>query len=114
MAVEISGEQPLAGGDAFRLIHPVEAEAAPRLLRTFDDKGRALGREAVGVRPDPAVLGLLEREGESVEHFRRAKPHELVPSNVDIDAEGIGPRIAEARISAVRRYHEVVVAPLRI
>src|SRR5437763_16449056 len=63
MAVEIFGEQLLARGDRFVLAHPVEAEAAPGLLRTFDDEGRAIGREAVGVGPDPAVLGLLEREG---------------------------------------------------
>ena len=114
VAVEIFGEQLLARGDGFGLVHPVEAERAPGLFRTFDDEGRAVGREAVGVRPDPAVLGLLEREGEGVEHFRRAEPHELVGADVDVDSERVGVRIAEARVGAVRGDDEIVVAPLRI
>ena len=67
VAVEIFGEQFFAGGDGLGLVHAVEAEAAPGLFRTFDDEGRAVGREAVGVGPDPAVLGLFEGEGEGVE-----------------------------------------------
>ena len=90
MAVEIFGEEFLAQGDRFRLVHPVEAEAAPRLLRTFDDEGRAVGREAVGVGPDPAVLGLLEGEGEGVEHLGRAEPDELVGADLDVDPECVG------------------------
>src|SRR5205814_1715268 len=60
VAVEIFGEQLFARRDRFGLVHSVEAERGPGLLRTFDDEGRAVGREAVGVRPDPAVLGFLE------------------------------------------------------
>src|SRR5205823_6049786 len=63
VAVEIFGEQTLAHRDRFGLRHRFETKGAPRLFRTFDDEGRAVGREAVGVRPDPAVLTLLEREG---------------------------------------------------
>ena len=114
MAVEIFGEQLLARGDALVLVHPVEAEAAPGLLRTFDDEGRAVGREAIGVRPDPAVLGLLEGEGEGVEHLRRAEPDELVGAHVDVDPERVGIGVAEARVGAVRGDDQVVVAPLRI
>src|SRR4051812_17876045 len=67
MAVEIFAEQRLAHRDALILAHPVEAEAPPGLFGTFDDEGRAFGGEAVGVRPDPAVLGLLECKREGVE-----------------------------------------------
>ena len=114
VAVEIFGEQLFAQRDRFGLVHPVEAERAPGVLRTFDDEGRAIGREAVGVRPDPAVLGLLEREGEGVEHFGRAEPHELVGADVDVDSERVGVSVAEARVDAVRGDDEIVVAPLRI
>ena len=82
--------------------------------RTFDDEGRAVGREAIGVRPDPAVLGLLEREGEGVEDLRRAEPDELVGANVDVDSECLRRRVAEARVGAVRGDDEIVVAPLGI
>ena len=88
MAVEIFGEEFLAGGDRLVLAHPVEAEAAPGVLGTFDDESRAVGREAVSVRPDPAVLGLFEREGEGVEDLRRAEPDELVGADIDIHSEG--------------------------
>ena len=111
MAVEIFGEELLAGGDALVLRHPVEAEAAPRFLRAFDDEGRAVRREAIGVRPDPAVLGLLEREGEGVEHLRGAEPHELVGADVDVHSESLGRRVAEAGVCTVRRNDQIVVAP---
>src|SRR5690349_4949578 len=101
MAVEIFGEERLARGDALVLAHAVEAETRPGLLRTFDDEGRAVRCEAVGVRPDPAVLRILEGEGEGVEDLARAEPHELVLADVDIDAERFRRRIAEARVRTV-------------
>ncbi len=115
MAVEIFGEQLLARGDACAWSIVSKPKLAPGLFRTFDDEGRAVGREAVGVRPDPAVLGLLEREGEGVEHLAD------VPSQTNLfartststpNASGLG--VAEARVGAVRGDDEVVVAPLRI
>jgi hypothetical protein len=115
MAVEIFGENPLAGGDAFVLRHPVEAEVAPDLFRAFDDEGRAVGREAIGVSPDPAVLGFLEGESEGVEHLGRAEPDELVGANLDIDLELLARmRVAEARIGAVGGDHQIIVAPARV
>ena len=58
------------------------------------------------------MLGLLEREGEGVEHLARAKPHELIRADVDIHAECLRVRVAEARVGAVGCDDEVVVAPL--
>src|SRR5690348_10570882 len=101
MAVEIFGEELLARGDALVLAHPVEAELAAGLLRTYDDEGRAVRREAVGVRPDPAVFGFLERERKSVEDLRRAEPDEFVPPDVDIDSECPRRCIPEARVCAI-------------
>ncbi len=44
----------------------------------LDDERRGVGVELVGVRPDPAVFGLLEDEGEGVvELLVRAEPDEL-------------------------------------
>ena len=114
VAVEIFGEKLLAGSDRLGLLHRVEAEVAPRIFRTFDDEGRAVRREPVGMCPDPAVLGLLEREGEGVEDLGRAEPDEFVRANVDVDSERLGVGIAEAGIDAVRRDDEVVIAPPRI
>ena len=94
--------------------HSVEAEAPPRLFGAFDDEGRTVRSETVGMGPDPAMLGLLERERECVEHPRRAKPHELVPSNIDIDAERLGLGLAEPRVGAVRRNDKVVSAPFDV
>src|SRR5437588_7765066 len=114
VAIEIPSKQLLAGRDRFLLAHAVETKAAPRLFRTFDDESRAVGREAVGVRPDPPVLGLLKREGEGVEHLRRAEPHELVRPDVDVDPERVRISVTEARIDAVRGDNEVVAAPLGV
>ena len=114
VTVEIFGEQLLAGGDRLGLLHPVEAEIVPRLFRTLDDEGRAVRGEAIGMRPDPAMLGLLEREGEGVEDLVRAEPDELVRAHVDVDAERIFIRVAEARVDAVRGDDKIVLAPLRV
>src|SRR5439155_13070671 len=114
VAVEIFGEDLLADGARFGLVHAIEAEGAPRFFRTFDDEGRAVGREAVGVRPDPAMLGLLEGEGEGVEHFRRAEPDETVVADVDVDPERVRLCIAEARVDAVAGDDQIVVAPLGV
>src|SRR5690348_858614 len=111
VAAEISGEELFANSDAFFLTHPVKAEAQPGVFRTLDDESRAVRREAVGVRPDPAVLGFLEREGEGVEDLARAEPDELVGADVDVDTESLRLGVAEARVDPVRRDHEVVAAP---
>ncbi len=64
--------------------------------------------------PDPAVLGLFESEGEGVEHLRSAEPHEAVGTDIDIDPEGLGLGIAEARIDAVGRNHQIKIVPARV
>ena len=52
--------------------------------RAFDDESRGVGIELVGVRPDPAVLGLFEDESEGVVEFLiGAEPDEFVLAHVD-------------------------------
>src|SRR4051794_17269461 len=114
MAIEIAREQLLAGRYAFVLGHPIEAEPSPRIFGTFDDEGRTIGSEAIAVRPDPAVLRVLEGKGEGVKHLRRSQPDELVRAHVDVDTECVSAGVPEARVGAVRRDDEIIVAPLWI
>ena len=84
MTAEIFGEYPLAGPAILVLAHRAEAEFLPGLVRTFDDEGRGIGIELIGVRPDPAVFGLFEDEGEGVVEFLvGAEPDEFVLALLD-------------------------------
>ena len=89
----------------------VEAKRAPRRGGAFDDEGRAIVGEAIGMRPDPARLGLLERKGEGLEQLRRAKPDEAIGALVDIDPERCGAGIAHAAVGAVGGDDQI---PLRV
>ena len=68
-------------------IELIEAGGAPVRLGGFDDEGRCVVIEAIGVRLEPAVLGLDEDESERLEHPMRAEPDELVASDVDLRLE---------------------------
>src|SRR5579872_6260419 len=114
MAIEIFGKESLAFCDALIFTHSIEAQVPPAFLGTFDDEGRAIGREPVGVRPDPAMLRLLEREGKSLERLGCTEPHELVAADVEIDSERLTIDIAKARVDPVRGDDEVEFAPFRI
>ena len=91
MAAEVPGEDLLAGGDRLVLAHAVEAEARARSPREHSTMKVAVsGIELVGVRPDPAVLGLLEDEGEGVvELLVRAEPDVLAGAHVDVGLEHV-------------------------
>ena len=112
MAVQIFGEDPLAQGDRLGLVHPVEAEPGPGLRVHLDDEGREIVVEAIGVRPDPARLGLLEGEGEGLEHLVRAEPEEFVPADLDVDAEMRLVAVADAAVGAVGGDDEIVAGPV--
>ena len=65
--------------------------------------------ELVGVRPHPAVLGLLEDEGEGVvELLPGAEPDELALAHVDVGLEDLGEGRARARVQPVGADHQVV------
>src|SRR5690625_4140640 len=82
MAVQIAGEDPLAQGNTLARAHLAKAQRVPRGFLAFDNEGGSVAVETVGVRPDPAVLGLLEDEGESLEQLVRAQPDEFVLAGV--------------------------------
>ena len=109
LAIEIPLEEHLAGGDAVLLAHLVEAETLPGRRIALDDEGRGVGIEAVGVRPDPAVLGLLEDEGEGVEDLARAEPDVLVRAQLEARPEGGGVLVPDPAVDAVRRDDQVGV-----
>ena len=110
MAAQLGRENPLADCDGLLLAHRAEAVIGPGLLAAFDDEGRGVGVELVGVRPDPAELGLLENEGEGVVEFLvRAEPDELAFAGIDVRLEMLGIGRAGARIQAVRRHDQIVL-----
>ena len=112
VAVEIFGKNPLARGDRIGLAQRVEGEPSPGRVRAFDDEGRAVGREFIGVGPDPSGLGLLERESEGVERLGRAEPGEAVGAGFGIDPEMLGIMVAKAAVDAVGADDEVVFGPM--
>ena len=109
VTAEMFFENTLADRDRFLLRHGPEAEFFPGGLAAFDDEGRGIRIELVGVRPDPAMLGLLEDEGEGVVEFLvRAEPHELAFARIDVGLEHIGESRAGPRIQAVGGDDQIV------
>ena len=90
MAIEMVGEQLLAEPDALVRVHLAEPGGLPGLVGGFDDEGRGVRVELVGVNLEPAPLGLLEDEGEGVQQLLGAEPDELVGPDLDIRLEVIG------------------------
>src|SRR5436190_10718190 len=111
MPAEMLREDPFARRERLRLVHRIEAEAAPGGLRAFHDEGRGVGLELVGVRPDPAVFGFLEDERERViESLSRPEPDVLAGPHVDIRLEDVSERAAALRVRTVGEDHEIVPA----
>ena len=112
VAVEVFGEQVLAEGDRFLGAHPAEAGLEPHVLRGFDDEGRGVAVELVGVRLEPAVVGLLEGEGEGVEQLARSKPDEPALADLDVGLEGSGVFVADEAVDAVGGDDQIGVESL--
>ncbi len=113
VAVEMGGEDFLAGGDGLFGVHFVEAGLAPGFFRAFDDEGRGVGIELIGVRPDPAVLGLFEDEREGlVELLAGAEPDVFAGAHVDVGLEHVGIGRAHARVHPVGADDQVVALQL--
>ena len=109
VAAEIFPEDRLADPDALLLRHPAEAPGGPGLLGAFDDEGRGVLVELVGVRPHPAPGCLLEQECEGVvELLARAEPDELAGAHVDLGPEDTGEGGARLRVDPVGRHDEIV------
>src|ERR1700688_3488876 len=83
MAPEIFGKDPFAGPGGLVLAHCAEAKFLPRRFGALDNERRRIGVELIGVRPAPAVRGLLEDEGKGVvELLMRAEPNELILAGI--------------------------------
>ena len=109
VTVEIFCEQLLAERDQFLAAHLVDAGLEPDVLRRLDDEGRGGVVEFVGVRLEPAVVGLLEREGEGVEHLVRPEPDEAAFADLDVGLERGGVFVADKAVDAVGGDDEVGV-----
>ncbi len=72
------------------VVELVEAVRAPGLLAGLDDHRREIAAELVGVDLEPAMLGLLEGEGECREGLLRAEPDETALAHVDVRLEDLG------------------------
>ena len=85
MTIEIFGKDGLAGGDGLFLAHLAKAISRPGFLRTFYNEGRRFIIELIGVRPNPALIGFLENEGEGiVEFLMRPQPDKFAFAGVNI------------------------------
>src|SRR6266851_986538 len=102
MAVQVRRKDALARRGRFLLAHRVEAGPAPGGLRALDNERRRVGVELVGMRPDPAVLRLLEDEGEGVlKPLLRTEPDVFAGPYIDIRLEHVSQGAANPRIRAV-------------
>src|SRR5882724_10072223 len=111
VAAELAREDPFASSDRLLLAHGAEAVFPPGLFAALDDERGRVGIELVGVRPEPAAVGLLEDEGEGVVEFLvRAEPDEPALAGIDVRLEMLCMGGARARIRSIRR-HDQVVAP---
>src|SRR5262249_59594401 len=94
---EISRKNFFASRNRLFDVHAIEAGASPSLLRAFDNEGRRVGIELIGVHPNPAVLGLLENEGECiVEFLMRSKPDVFAGPDIDVRFECVCVGCADA------------------
>src|SRR5262249_4508700 len=99
---QIFGEYALASPARLLLAHALEAELPPGCLRTFDDEGRSIRVELVGMGPDPAMFGFFEDESEGVVEFLLgAKPNEFVLAQLDRRLKGVGEFVACPGIQAI-------------
>src|SRR6266849_430381 len=110
MPAELGGEQPLAEIDGFILAGAVEASILPSGFGGFDDEGRMLLIEAVGVHPPKPVLGFPKQEGEGIEMPRRAEPDEFIRAPIELRPELGSMQFANSAVDAVRAEDEVGIA----
>ena len=109
LAAQVLAEQLLAKLDRLLRGVAIEAVRLPGLLARFDDDGRQIGAELIGVNLKPAVLGVLEGEGEGGKLLFRAEPDEAAFAHVDVRLEGIGVSAALNAVDAVGRNDQIGV-----
>jgi len=113
-AIEMLLEQLFAERDRRVLIRLVQTVRKPDMLRTLDDEGRGVVVELVDVSLEPAVLGLLENEVESVEELVRTQPDEAIRAGDDIGLEHFRVTVADPRIDPVRSNDQIGIGVLEV
>ena len=104
------GKDRLAGPAGLFLAHCAKAPGREGLGLALDDEGGGILVELVGMRPDPAVLGLDENELERIKQLVSPQPDELVRAHVDIDLEGLLARGADAAVEPVAGDDQIELA----
>src|SRR3546814_14346393 len=97
MATQPGREQLLAIGYAIFLAHGVQPGGLPGFVQSLDDESGHTRLELIGVRLEPAMLGLHESESKGVEGLLCAQPNEATLQVIDIGFVGIG-RSEERRV----------------
>ena len=110
---QVLGEQPGTERDRVFSGTLVEAVGPPGFLAGFDDDGREILTELVGVDLEPAVLGLFEGEGEGGKRLPGPEPDEAAFANVDIRLEHRGEPGPHLAVHTVRGDDQVGVAERR-
>ena len=108
--VKMVFEDLLADRDGLFLRLLAETVGVEGLLAAFDDESRRVLVELVGVNPDPALVGLLEDEGEGVvELLMRAEPNEGAAAHVDVGLESVLELHSGLGVQTVRGDNQIVV-----
>ena len=79
----------------------------PGFFARFDDDRREIGAELVGMDLKPAMLGVLEREGEGGKFLLCAEPDEAALARIDVRLEHSGVARALQAVDAVSGDDEI-------
>ena len=110
MPAQMRGENLAAGFNGFFLGHIRKTPAIPGFGQTFHNEGRGVVVKLIDMGPDPAVLGLLEDEGESIVEFGMcAQPDEFAQPCINVGTEYLFIFAAHGRIYAIGGHDNVVV-----
>ena len=101
MPVQLIGVEPFQHRLGLRLVHAVEAVAAPAGIVHLEDPGRAAGFVLIGVGADDAVFGFAKEIVELAHRPGRAHPAEAVRFQHHRRLERVAESLADARIDAV-------------
>src|SRR5450755_4491877 len=108
VAAERTCKNLFAGGNRLINAHAIEAGVTPGHFRTFDNEGRCVSVELIGMRPDPAVFSFFEYESECViEILIGSKPDIFACAHINIGLKNIGMARTDARVYAVGRDDKV-------
>src|SRR3546814_18587572 len=83
MATQPGREQLLAIGYAIFLAHGVQPGGLPGFVQSLDDESGHTRLELIGVRLEPAMLGLHESESKGVEGLLCDQPTEAQLTGID-------------------------------